>query len=99
MRWMTLSSLCRLDRLGNAALNRFFEAPNVDGQQHVRRAVGAFSLDALLKAFAGGDNVDLDAGVFRGKRSSNGWINFRPFTGEAECETWLMLGVRQREIR
>ena len=59
----TLSSTLGLDRLGDAGAHRLFEPADVDGEQHVGRAVGAFGLDALLEAVGGGDDVDLDAGV------------------------------------
>ncbi len=52
-----------LDRLGDAALHGFFKPPDIDGEQHVRRAVGAFRLDALLEAVARRNDVDLDAGI------------------------------------
>ena len=53
----------RLDRLRDAGLHRVLEPADVDGEQHVGRAVGALGLDALLEAGACRDDVDLDAGV------------------------------------
>jgi hypothetical protein len=53
----------RFDRLGDPRSHRFLDASNVDGEQQIGGAVGAFSLDPLLKPGARGDHVDLDAGV------------------------------------
>src|SRR6476469_8625681 len=52
-----------LDRLGDSRPYRLLEPPDIDGEQNIRRAVGAFGLDALLEAGAGRDDVDLDAGI------------------------------------
>ena len=53
----------RLDRLGDAGLHGLVDAADVDRQQHVGGAVGAFRLHALLEARTRRDDVDLDAGV------------------------------------
>ena len=53
----------RLDRLGDAGLHGLVDAADIDRQQHVGGAVGAFRLHALLEARTRRDHVDLDAGV------------------------------------
>ena len=53
----------RLDRLGDAGLHGVVEAAEIDRQQHVGGAVGAFRLHALLEPRTRRDDVDLDAGV------------------------------------
>ena len=50
-------------RLADAGSHRVLDTPDIDREQHVRRAVGALGLDALLEARACGDDVDLDAGL------------------------------------
>ena len=52
-----------LDRLGDAGAHRVLQPSDIDGEQDIGRAVGALGLDALLKARACGDDVDLDAGI------------------------------------
>jgi hypothetical protein len=51
------------DRLRDAGSHGVLDAPDIDGEQHIRGAVGALGLDALFEARACGDDVDLDAGV------------------------------------
>src|SRR5437870_11466929 len=51
------------DRLGDAGSHGVLDSPDIDGEQHIRGAVGALGLDALFEAGACGDDVDLDAGV------------------------------------
>ena len=53
----------RFNRLGDAGLHGLVDAADVDRQEHVGGAVGAFRLHALLEARARRDDVDLDAGV------------------------------------
>ncbi len=58
-----LVELVGIDRLRDVRLHGIVQAADIDGQQHVGRAVGAFGLDALLEAGARRDDIDLDAGV------------------------------------
>ena len=53
----------RFNRLGDAGLHGLVDAADVDRQEHVGGAVGAFRLHALLEARTRRDDVDLDAGV------------------------------------
>ena len=59
----TLSSTSDLIGWVMPALHGGFDPADVDREQHVGRAVGAFGLDALLEPVGRGHDVDLDAGV------------------------------------
>ena len=53
----------RLDGLGDAGPHCVLDPPDIDGEQHIRGAVGTLGLDALFEARACRDDIDLDAGV------------------------------------
>ena len=52
-----------MDRLADAGIDGLREVANIDGEQHVRRAVSSFGGHALDQAFLGEDHIDLDAGL------------------------------------
>ncbi len=60
---ITLSSAADLIGWVTPASNRVLQTADVDGDQHVGRALGAFGLDALVEALRRRDQIDLDAGV------------------------------------
>jgi hypothetical protein len=51
------------DRLGDAEVDGFLEARDVDGEQDIGGGIVALGLDALLQPVLGEDHVDGDAGL------------------------------------
>jgi len=53
----------RMDRLSDTGISGLREIADIDGEQHIGRAVAPFGLDALDQALLGEDHIDLDAGL------------------------------------
>ncbi len=66
----------RDDRLADAGLHGVFETADIDGEQHVGRAVGALGLDALFEARNSAEMTLTLTPVSLVKASKIGWISF-----------------------